>query len=158
MFSAVENLCDLFDARVLDLYAGSGALGLEALSRGARSVVLVDTSPQAIASLKSNVKKVSRAVSRDVVCEVIRTSARQYCSRLPGDVSFDVVLIDPPYEVGNEEVEALLDDLAPHLEDTGVVVVERSRKTLEPSWPDSLKLIKAKIYGDTVVYFVSPKR
>lgn len=158
MFSAIENLRDLTDARVLDLYAGSGALGLEAASRGARSVVLVDTSAQAVTTLKSNAQKVSRALSREVVSEVIRQGADQYCSRLATDVLFDLVLIDPPYDVANDEVEELLEALSPHLDDTGIVVVERSQKTPEPSWPDSLELIKAKTYGDTAVYFVSPKR
>jgi 16S rRNA (guanine966-N2)-methyltransferase len=158
MFSTIENLHDLTDARVLDLYAGSGALGLEAVSRGARSVVLVDTSAQAVTTMKSNARKISRALSREVVCDVVRQSADHYCSRLAGDVFFDLVLIDPPYDVANDEVCHLMELISPHLSDTGVVVIERSKKTPEPSWPDSVELIKAKTYGDTAVYFVSPKR
>jgi 16S rRNA (guanine966-N2)-methyltransferase len=129
-------------ARVLDLYAGSGALGIEALSRGAASVVFVDRSPRAVAAIRANLEAlgIDAEVRRLEARAALRASAR-------GD-AYDLVFLDPPYrhaaELGRELSEALPAVLAP-----GARVVSESdrRDPLELALP----LVDERRYGDTVI-------
>jgi 16S rRNA (guanine966-N2)-methyltransferase len=92
-FSALGD--DLEEARVLDLFAGSGALGLEALSRGAREVVFVERSKGALGVIRANVKHLGAGES----CRVVAADAMAYVRNLEPD-AFDIALADPPYESG----------------------------------------------------------
>jgi 16S rRNA (guanine966-N2)-methyltransferase len=129
-------------ARVLDLYAGSGALGIEALSRGAASVVFVDRSPRAVAAIRANLEAlgIDAEVRRLEARAALRASAR-------GD-AYDLVFLDPPYRhaagLGRELSEALPAVLAP-----GARVVSESdrRDPLELALP----LVDERRYGDTVI-------
>jgi 16S rRNA (guanine966-N2)-methyltransferase len=158
MFSTVDHLIDMAGARVLDLYAGSGALGLEACSRGADTLVFVESSPTALAVIRRNASAVTRAVGREVVVDVAGGSALTYCRGLALDQRFDLVLIDPPYDTPNDEVVGCVDALAGHLTAEAVVVVERGKKTAEPLWPEWIEKIRHKTYGDTSVFYLSPRR
>lgn len=147
--SVFAILGDLEGARVLDLCAGSGALGLEALSRGAERAVFVDRSGPAVAQVRENAATVGAAdrvatVRADVLVAVERAEDR-------GEV-FDLVLLDPPYAAGlADPVLAVLGGagaLAPHAR----VVVETDRRH-PPGEPEGLRRTRERRYGDTLVTF-----
>jgi 16S rRNA (guanine966-N2)-methyltransferase len=131
-----------------DLFAGSGAVGLEAASRGAGPVVLVEHSRRALRTIDQNVASVGLdvAVRRDAVEDAVR--------RQP-PYPFDIVFLDPPYELANGVVEAILRDLVTNgwLAAEGLVVLERSSRDAAPRWPDALGDTWEKKYGETVLYF-----
>lgn len=152
IFSALEAQDAVAHARVLDLYAGSGALGLEAASRGAASVTLVEK--HAGAQLcRRNVEAVRKAAPKRSSPE-LRVSAQAVQSFLAGATGrFDLVFLDPPYDVGDAELGRALAALAPLLSEDAVVVVERNVRSPEPAWDPSLELVKRKDYGDTSVWY-----
>lgn len=137
-------------ARVLDLYAGSGALAVEALSRGAATAVLVERDTRAAAVARANLQR-TRLADR---AEIVRDRAERFC-RTPRGGPFDVVLADPPYAVPLADVYDLLADLAAAGALTpGVrVVVERDRRDpdLDRDPPPFLALDRVRSYGDTVL-------
>lgn len=156
IFSALDARDRVAGARVLDLYAGSGALGLEAASRGASEVTLVDSSRPAVSVARRNAERVAAAAAAGGT-PVIRTIAQAAQAYLVGAAGgWDLVLIDPPYDL---PVSALVDDLvllAPRLAPDAVVVLERSARHPEPAWPPGLALDRRTAYGDTAVYWLSP--
>ncbi len=153
LFSGLEARHALDGARVLDLYAGSGALGLEAASRGAREVVLVERAVPAAAVCRSNAGIVERAAPRGSAPR-IRVAAQSVHAFLAGERgSYDVAFLDPPYEVGDAELAEELAALVPRLVDGAVVMVERSARSAEPAWPRGIELDRRKAYGDTVVWW-----
>ncbi|GAA3712348.1 16S rRNA (guanine(966)-N(2))-methyltransferase RsmD [Microlunatus aurantiacus] len=131
-----------------DLFAGSGAVGLEAASRGAAPVLLVESSRRALRVMEQNVTAVGLDVQlrRDPVEDVVR--------RQPA-YPYDIVFLDPPYELSNASVEAILRDLVTNgwLTAEGLVVIERSGRDPAPRWPDALGDTWEKKYGETVLYF-----
>src|SRR5690242_6598865 len=133
-------------ARVLDLFAGSGALGFEAISRGAASVVFVDNDGAAAFAIRRNALRLIEDEDR---WRILPMHATRALRTLRG--TFDVVLIDPPYDRGAVEELGLLMQrglLAPD----GIAVVEhRSKEAL--ALPTSMKLIKTSKYGDTSLTF-----
>ncbi|MCL2794375.1 MAG: 16S rRNA (guanine(966)-N(2))-methyltransferase RsmD [Microbacteriaceae bacterium] len=155
LFSALEARDAVRGARVLDLYAGSGALGLEAASRGAASVLLVEKNPVAARIAKANAAVVAKAFGRaDAPAADIRQSAvLPYLTAATGP--FDLVFSDPPYELGDEDVAADLAALVPLLAPDALVVVERSTRSPEPVWPEGLAPEKPKKYGETTVWFAT---
>lgn len=160
IFSALDARDALHGARVLDLYAGSGALGLEAASRGAFSVVLVEKGAAAAQVCKRNAAAVVSAAraARVPVPEIdVRSSTVQsYLSGARGP--FDVVFIDPPYDVPDAELLAVLTALEPLLSDDAEVCVERSARSLDPSLPAGLTLVRRKAYGETAIHWLAPDR
>ncbi|WP_370551603.1 RsmD family RNA methyltransferase [Clavibacter sp. VKM Ac-2873] len=153
LFSGLEARDALDGARVLDLYAGSGALGLEAASRGAREVVLVERAVPAAAVCRSNAAIVERAAPGGSVPR-IRVAAQSVRAFLAGDRgSYDVAFLDPPYEVGDAELAEELAALVPRLVAGAVVMVERSARSAEPAWPAGIASDRRKAYGDTVVWW-----
>jgi 16S rRNA (guanine966-N2)-methyltransferase len=148
MFGRLDHLLGGFaGARVLDLYAGSGALGLEAASRGATDVVLVERDRRAAG--------VARANARTVGAPGVQVLQATVASHLAGPpVAFDLVLADPPYDVGPLEVEALLRRLAEGwLADGGIVVVERPTRGGAFVWPHGLVAVRHSTYGETTVWY-----
>lgn len=156
IFSALDAQDAIRHARVLDLYAGSGALGLEAASRGAKAVTLVEKSFGAAAMCRKNADALLRAApKRDA--PTIKVSSQAVQAFLAGSpASFDLVFLDPPYELTDAELAANLVALAPRLEPDAVVVVERSSRSAEPDWSGVLELTKRKDYGDTTVWYARP--
>ena len=152
---------------MLGLYAGSGALGLEAASRGAAYVVLVEKSPVAAKICRSNAAliqgKAPRGGGRGVGTGAasgspvrIEVASEAVQSFLDNDSAlWALVFLDPPYELGTAELEANLVALAPRLSPDATVVIERSSRDPEPMWPAGLTLDKRKLYGDTAIYWVS---
>jgi len=151
IFSRLEHLDVLDGARVLDLYAGSGALGLEAASRGAAAVVLVDSARKAADVARRNVA----ALGLGGVVRVVGDAAERFVGGAAAGQAFDVVFLDPPYDLS----EAALADVLGHLLDPGVlapgavVVVERSTRSPEPAWPAGLHAVARKDYGETAVHY-----
>lgn len=156
IFSSLDARGVLQGARVVDLYAGTGALGLEAASRGAASVTLVDKSSASAAACKKNAATVLKAVPKGsrVTIEVSSASVQQFLDspRQP----WDVVFLDPPYELGNAELEANLAALVHRLSEDAVVLIERSSRGPAPVWPDGLELERRKDYGDTTLFWLQP--
>lgn len=142
LFSMLEARLDFEGIAVLDLFAGSGALGLEALSRGAQHVTFVESNAAASRVISANIATVGLpgAVLRQ--CPV-----STFLSMSP-DRAYDLVLADPPYSVSAEEVSALLSRLTDHwVTDETLVVLERDASGPEAVWPDGWELISRKYGG-----------
>ena len=155
IFSALEAR-DLVDgARVLDLYAGSGALGLEAASRGASSVMLVERSHAAVQVCKRNAQLVQQRAARGSApsIQVSGKPVQSYLTSMPGE--WDLVFVDPPYELGGLELDHVLAALVPRLARDAVVVLERSSRTPPPEWPAGLALERRSDYGETAIYWLA---
>ena len=156
VFSALESRDLLDGARVLDLYAGTGALGLEAASRGAADVTLVDHARDAAAVLRRNAERVLHAApagARPNIRAVAQT-VRAYL--LGASSSWDVVFIDPPYDVTGATLVGDLELLVPRLAPDAVVVVERPARDAEPAWPAGLTLDRRSAYGETTIFWLAP--
>lgn len=146
VFSGLEARGALHGAWVMDLFAGSGALGLEAASRGAAEVVLVDSSRQAADVARRNVTKLG------IRATVVLSPVQKYLAgRTP--VPYDLILMDPPYGIGEDVVAEVLASLVVGwLAPGGVVVLERSSRGLEPRWPAGLVREGVRRYGETVIW------
>ncbi|MFT4052210.1 MAG: 16S rRNA (guanine(966)-N(2))-methyltransferase RsmD [Microbacterium sp.] len=157
LFGALEASDRIVGAAVLDLYAGSGALGLEAISRGAASADLVESSRRAASVAERNARAVARAVPGARV-RVHRAAADAYLRS--GGESFGLVFVDPPYDLGDAELRATLGLLAPRLEADALVVVERATRSGAPSLPDGLAPglapVRDRRYGDTTLWWLAP--
>jgi 16S rRNA (guanine(966)-N(2))-methyltransferase RsmD len=139
------------DASVLDLYAGSGALGIEALSRGAATSEFVDTDAAAVTAVRANLD----AAGFTDLARVTRVDVAQYLARAaPADApDLDLVLLDPPYDTPNEDVEGVLGALAAsgRLRERCRVVVERARADGPPALPQGWQTEFVRAYGDTLL-------
>lgn len=154
LMSALEHeLGSLGGASVADLYAGTGAVGLEALSRGAAHALLVDKDRKAVATLTANVETVGIPGAVVLADDVVRLtgSAPPPRARAP----YDLVFADPPYDVADDVVEQVLAGLAANgwLADGSLVVVERARPRRGAmfSWPDGYEPGRERTYGETVL-------
>ncbi|NLU81558.1 16S rRNA (guanine(966)-N(2))-methyltransferase RsmD [Rhodococcus sp. HNM0569] len=151
MFSAIESRLDLDGAAVLDLYAGSGALGLEALSRGAAHVVLVESDARAAKTVSRNIAAV------DLPGASVRTASVAAVTGGRADREYDLVLADPPYAVPADDIDRMLAALRDNgwVGDGTVVVVERSTRSPETEWPPGYEADRTKKYGETRVEFAT---
>jgi len=141
----------LADIALLDLYAGSGAIGLEAISRGASRAVLVENHRQALESIRRNLAATGMA---DRV-QVQPVNVTTFLAGSPEQ--FDVVWLDPPYSTSNVEVEAVLVRVAQSwLASDGLVVVERSSRDPALRWPAVLADNWTRRYGETQLHFGRP--
>jgi 16S rRNA (guanine966-N2)-methyltransferase len=149
VFSALQARQDLNGARVMDLYAGSGALGLEALSRGAVHVRFVESDRRAAAVLRRNVDALGLPGA-----QVTTGPVQAVLSGDPGE-PYDLVLVDPPYTLDEAALAGVLNALARGgwLARSALLVVERPAKAPEPTWPDDVAALTQRRYGDTAVYY-----
>lgn len=150
LFSAVESWCgSLHGLRFLDLYAGSGAVGLEAWSRGAGVVTLVEQDRKTASLIAENARSLGYPRAHVVAAAVSGT-----LRRLP-TAPYDVAFLDPPYPLGEAEVADDLGALVEHgwLVPGAMVVVERSVRSPEPTWPDGITGSREKKYGETVLWY-----
>jgi len=152
LFSRLEHLDAVYHANVLDLYAGSGALGLEAASRGATSVLLVESDWAAVAAVRRNIADLGLpgvSVRADTVERALLSGPASAEARC------DLVLADPPYDVTEEALGDALTLLVAHgwLSPDALVVVERSARSPEPRWPQGLDGAGERRYGETKMWF-----
>lgn len=150
LFSAVESWCgSLHGLRFLDLYAGSGAVGLEAWSRGAGVVTLVEQDRRTAALIRENARTIGFPRA-DVVAAAVGGTLR----RTPA-APYDVVFLDPPYPLADAAVTDDLEALAAHdwLVPGALVVVERSTRSPEPGWPPGIGDVRHKRYGETSLWY-----
>ena len=159
LFSAIEARSgSLHGLRFLDLYAGSGAIGLEAWSRGAEAVTFVESDRRTADLVARNARAIGCAVARVHAASVTATLAAG------SDAPYDLVFSDPPYPLDDA---AVADDLAllaaqGWLADDALVVVERGSRSPQPAWPSDLAALPGKRarkkYGETTLWFAQPLR
>ncbi|MCD4535984.1 16S rRNA (guanine(966)-N(2))-methyltransferase RsmD [Nocardioides sp. cx-169] len=150
LFSAVESWAgSLHGLRVLDLYAGSGAVGLEAWSRGAEAVTLVEQDRRTAALVADNARSIGFPEAD------VRASSVAATLRHRPAAPYDVVFSDPPYPLPDDAVAADLAALVEHgwLAPGALVVVERAKRSTEPAWPAGLVGERSKRYGETVLWY-----
>jgi 16S rRNA (guanine966-N2)-methyltransferase len=151
LFSAIESWCgSLSGLRFLDLYAGSGAVGLEAWSRGAGVVTMVEHDRRTAAMIGTNARHLgfSRA---HVVTGTVKNALTH-----PPTAPYDVAFLDPPYAQGDLDIACDLTALRDRewLVPGAMVVVERGSRGPEPAWPDGFTGSRQKKYGETVLWYV----
>lgn len=149
IFSALESWAgNLAGLRVLDLYAGSGALGLEAWSRGAATVTLVEHDRPTAGVIRANAALLGAPV--DVLVGSVPTVLARGTAH-----GYDVVFSDPPYALDDEALATDLALLAEHgwLAPDALLVVERGKRSTAPAWPGGVEAGRTKKYGETVVYY-----
>ncbi|MDK1475076.1 16S rRNA (guanine(966)-N(2))-methyltransferase RsmD [Streptomyces sp. 549] len=136
--------------RLLDLYGGSGAVGLEALSRGAAHVLLVESDPRAARTIKDNVRALGLPGA-----EVRTARAAQVAAETPGGHPYDVVFLDPPYAVGDDDLREILLTLRAQgwLSDDALVTVERSTRGGEFRWPEGFEGLRSRRYGEGTLWY-----
>ena len=155
LFSRLDAFGVIAGARVLDLYAGSGSLGVESGSRGAGSVDLVESEAKASAVCQRNADLINGVVGRKAVT-VHRSKVEPFLDRAAESAAWDLVFLDPPYPLDEVALAAVLRKLAAHLAPSAVVVVERSSRSPEPEWPAALERFAEKKYGETRLWFAEP--
>ena len=150
IFSSVLHTVGSFEGLVvLDLFAGSGALGLEALSRGAAVANFVENDRNALACIEENAKTLGE---QNISAQKVDVFV------LVGSLAFsapsDLVFIDPPYALPDGQVNELLAELAKNrwLADDALVVIERSSKSVV-DWPQAYEALANKTYGDTAIWY-----
>jgi 16S rRNA (guanine966-N2)-methyltransferase len=150
LFSTLATLLDLDGARVADLYAGSGAVGLEAASRGASHVLLVESDPRAARIARDNVS----ALGVGDRVRVSQATVRQALAVRP-EAPYDLIFADPPYGVPGAEVDAMLTELVrgDWLAEGAVVVVERSGRDPGVAWVPGITAERGRRYGDTMLWY-----
>lgn len=159
LFSALAALLGgvgdqaLAGLRVLDLYAGSGAVGLEALSRGAAHVLLVEKDQRAATVVRANVA----ATGLPGACVVLARAERLVAAppEAPATAPYDVVFLDPPYDVPDAVVEQVLRDLLHHrwLRPEALLVVERATRGGGPAWPVGTEGLRSRRYGEGTLWY-----
>ena len=151
LFATIVSLTgSLTGARVLDLYAGSGAVGLEALSRGAKHVLLVESGARAARVIRDNIEAIGLPGAEVVTDRVARVLARG-----PGDDRYDVVFADPPYALADAAVSRVLSMLAGlgWLAPDALVIVERATRSGPVSWPAGFEPDRARRYGEATFWY-----
>jgi 16S rRNA (guanine966-N2)-methyltransferase len=151
LFSTLESLVDLDGCRFADLYAGSGAVGLEAASRGAAAVLLVEAQARAARTVRANIAALDLAQR----CRLL--VAKLPSALAPGpDEPYDVVFADPPYATGDDEIGQLLGGLVSFgwLAANAVVVVERSARSAPLPQVPGITAARGRRYGESVLWYV----
>jgi 16S rRNA (guanine966-N2)-methyltransferase len=152
LFSALETMTELSGGRVVDLYAGSGAVGLEALSRGAAHALLVEHDARAARIIRENI----RALGIGDRARLANGRVAQVLAAGPGDEGpYDVVFADPPYPMADAEVAAALAALVGNgwLARGAVVAVERGTRGPALTWVDGITAERSRRYGETMLWY-----
>jgi 16S rRNA (guanine966-N2)-methyltransferase len=146
MFNILRQV--VADRQVIDLFAGTGALGLEALSRGSAHALFVESDRRAAAVLRRNVDSIGLPGA------VVRVAPAGTVLAGPAERAYDLVLVDPPYDVPDAEVAGWLVAAAAHgwLAAGAVVVVERSARGAPFPWPPPLRALRERRYGETTLF------
>jgi 16S rRNA (guanine966-N2)-methyltransferase len=150
LFATISSIAGpLSGLRVMDLYAGSGAVGIEALSRGAAHVLLVESAPPALRIIRANVEAVGLPGA-----EVAADRVERFLTREPAH-RYDIVFADPPYALPAVEVTRVLELLAQHgwLRPEALVVIERATRDGELTWPSGYRPDRARRYGEATFWY-----
>jgi 16S rRNA (guanine966-N2)-methyltransferase len=151
LFATIVSVAgSLAGTRVLDLYAGSGAVGLEALSRGAEHVLLVESGARADRVIRANIQAIGLPGA-----EVITDRVERVLARGPGSGGYDIVFADPPYALAGDEVSAMLRALADHgwLAPEALVVAERATRSGPLDWPAGFTADRVRRYGEATFWY-----
>ncbi|WP_059011738.1 16S rRNA (guanine(966)-N(2))-methyltransferase RsmD [Streptomyces specialis] len=137
-------------ARVLDLYGGSGAVGLEALSRGAAHALLAETDARAARTIRDNIRSLGLPGA-----ELRSARAEQLVAAPPAGDPYDLVFLDPPYAVGDDDLREILLTLVTHgwLTAGALVTVERSTRGGAFHWPDRFQELRSRRYGEGTLWY-----
>jgi 16S rRNA (guanine966-N2)-methyltransferase len=146
LFSSLQSLADVEDARFLDLYAGSGAVGLEALSRGAASATLVEDDPLALNAIRDNITAVGLPDAH-----VVPMAAERFLAADPVP-RYEIAFLDPPYD---EDVAPALAALVAWLTEDAAVAVERRTRDPELTWPEGLRGERSRRYGEATLWYAT---
>jgi len=138
-----------FKPRVLDLYAGTGALGIEALSRGAESALFVDSGAQAAGLIKKNIDSLGLTERALFIRKEVNSATEGLEKK--GSL-FDIIFLDPPYGAGL--ISATLASAGPLLAPGGIVVAEGPKGAVIDADKSGLVILKEKSYGDTAVFYL----
>jgi 16S rRNA (guanine966-N2)-methyltransferase len=151
LFNTLGTLVDLSGARVADLFAGTGAVGLEALSRGAVHALLVERDTVVLRTLRANAAAVALPGAE------IRCACAEHVVHSTPEHPYDVVFLDPPYSFPDNALEKLLADIEQGgwLYAGGVCVVERDRRSARPVWPERMIAARERAYGEGVLWYGS---
>ncbi|MCU1641030.1 MAG: rsmD [Nocardia sp.] len=154
LFNVLASRMDFDGTRVLDLYAGSGALGLEALSRGASHALLVEADRKAATVISGNMTDLGlpgAELRTNTVAALLGRTAVGTGASSPAGGPYDLVFSDPPYDLDVAEVEDDLRALAEGgwLHPEALIVVERSTRSPELTWPTGFSPLKSRTYGET---------
>lgn len=155
LFSSMSGLTQVAGSHVLDLYSGSGALGLEALSRGAAHALLVERNPKVAGTLRANVESLGLDGAVPVLTPVQRLAAGPP-SEVPGSASpYQIVFADPPYRLSAVELRDVLTDLyrLGWLAPQAVLMIERSSFDQPWVWPTPLEPIRERRYGEALLWY-----
>ncbi|MFK0231509.1 16S rRNA (guanine(966)-N(2))-methyltransferase RsmD [Streptomyces vinaceus] len=150
LFSTWESLHGIDGARVLDLYAGSGAVGLEALSRGAAHALLVEPEAKAAKAIRDNIKALGLPGA-----EFRAGKAEQIVAVPAATQPYDVVFLDPPYAVGHDDLGEILLTLRANgwLTGDALVTVERSTRSGAFPWPEGFEPLRSRKYGEGTLWY-----
>jgi 16S rRNA (guanine(966)-N(2))-methyltransferase RsmD len=151
LFSTLATLVEMDGARVADLYAGSGAVGLEALSRGAAHALFVEADPKVARVLWANIATLGTAG----VAQLVTGKVAQALAAGPGEAPYDLVFADPPYAVPDEEITAMLAALVDGgwLAADAVVAVERATRSGPLAWVAGITGERSRRYGETTLWY-----
>ncbi|MBO1335906.1 16S rRNA (guanine(966)-N(2))-methyltransferase RsmD [Streptomyces sp. VRA16 Mangrove soil] len=151
LFSTWQALLGTLDGtRVADLYAGSGAVGLEALSRGSAHALLVEADARAARTIRENIKALGLPGA-----EARTGKAEQVVTGEPPATPYDLVFLDPPYAVSDDDLREILLTLRTQgwLADEALVTVERSTRGGEFRWPDGFEGLRSRRYGEGTFWY-----
>ena len=149
LFSSLESLVGAWAGRrVLDLDAGSGAVGLEALSRGAAHALLVESDGRAVRTITANVAALGLPGA-----EVRHGRVERVVDDGLEGAAYDVVFADPPYDLADASLAAVLVGLWSHLADEAVVAVERATRGGEWRWPEGYAALRSRRYGEATLWY-----
>ena len=151
LFSALDSMTDLSGARFADLFAGSGAVGLEALSRGAGHALLVESDARAARTIRDNIV----ALRVGSAARLVTGRVAQVLAAPPDGGPYDLVFADPPYSVGDDEIVEIQQDLLANgwLAKDAVVAIERSSRGDPLSWVDGITADRSRRYGETTLWY-----
>ena len=146
---------DFLGLQILDLFAGSGAMGLEALSRGASLVHCVEKDDAAAKTISTNASLVQKAQPVGVF-HLFHMSVQKFVEGTPQN-QYHFIYIDPPYDFSDSEISTILEKLHANnfFKDGAVIAIERASKTKQPVWPQGYEPSRTKVYGQASIYYAN---
>jgi len=154
LFNTLRTEIDLDGARVLDLFAGSGAVGIEALSRGAAAAVFVENDRDAAKVLAANIAEIVPDLDPSATTSLQRADVQAWLASTPAS-PFDIVFADPPYALADADLDEILATLVRRdlLVEGAIVVIERSSRGPALQFPPGITMIKDRRYGEGTLWY-----